>query len=92
MKRTRCLIVPRRIPARTVLIFAMSLILGSAVSAQSVLVDFGSNSGENSFGMPGWNTLIQSGAMSYTSDGPGGLVAAPSVDEYGDYQGVSGSS
>jgi len=92
MKRTRCLIVPRQIPARTVLIFAMSLILGSAVSAQSVLVDFGSNSGENSFGMPGWNTLIQSGAMSYTSDGPGGLVAAPSVDEYGDYQGVSGSS
>lgn len=92
MKRTRRLIVPRHLPFRTVLAIAIVLLLYPNVSAQTVLVDFGADSGSNSFGLVGWNTLIKSSRLSYTSDGPGGLVADPSVDEYGDYQGVRGTA
>lgn len=42
------------------------------------------------FSLAGWNTVIKSSAVNYTADGPGGLVADPTADEYVDYQGVHG--
>jgi len=62
------------------------------LSAQTLLVDFGSDAGANTFGMAGWSTLIKSVGVSYTADGPGGLVADASADEFSDYQGVRGTS
>ncbi len=64
----------------------------AAADAQTLLVDFGNNAGGDAFGMSGWSSLIKSGAVDYVSDGPGGLVANASVDEYADYQGVRGTS
>ncbi|MBE0644358.1 MAG: T9SS type A sorting domain-containing protein [Bacteroidetes bacterium] len=65
---------------------------GIALHAQTLLVNFGSDAGSNAFGINGWNTLIKSTAVAYTADGPGGLVADASVDEYADYQGVRGTA
>ncbi|MBN1448716.1 MAG: fibronectin type III domain-containing protein [Bacteroidetes bacterium] len=75
-------------------LFLLLCLLAAAprLCSQTVLADFGSTAGGNSFGLAGWNTLIKSPAVSYTADGPGGLVADASVEEYSDYQGVQGSS
>jgi hypothetical protein len=74
------------------LVTTVFLCLPATTEAQPLLVDFGSSAGGNTFGMSGWTSLIKSGAVDYTADGPGGLVADASVDEYADYQGVRGSS
>lgn len=76
---------------RAGMLFLLCL-LAPAVSAQTLLVDFGADAGGNSFGMAGWETLIKSPGVSYTDDGPGGLTADASADEFSDYQGVRGSS
>ncbi len=65
---------------------------GAVLTAQTVLVDFGSDAAGNSFGMSGWNTLVKSVAVVYTADGPGGLVSDAAADEYADYQGVRGTA
>ncbi len=61
-------------------------------AAQTMLVDFGSSAGGSSYGLAGWNTLIKSAAVNYSGEGPAGLVADASADEYTDYQGVRGSA
>jgi hypothetical protein len=60
--------------------------------SQTLLVRFGATPAENSFGLSGWNTAIQSPALHHTADGPGGLAAAADADEYSDFQGVRGVS
>ena len=74
------------------LVSAMLLTLASALSAQTVLVDFGATEAQNAFGQAGWEHLLKSDAVGYTADGPGGLVASASADEYADFMGVRGSA
>ena len=73
--------------AAAALVFSLSI-----AGAQTVLVDFGSNAGANTFGLAGWNTLLKSGDIAYAADGPGGLVADISSEEYSDFMGVRGTS
>ncbi|MBN2410274.1 T9SS type A sorting domain-containing protein [candidate division KSB1 bacterium] len=62
------------------------------VTAQgTTLVDFGSSPATTTFGLEGWNTLLQSGNLDYTSQGNGGLICTSDPGEYGDFRGVSGT-
>jgi len=71
-----------------VIIFSCSLL----ANAQGItLVDFGSSVSTNSFGLAGWNTVLKSSNLSYTSLGNGGLVATSEVGEYDDYRGIRGT-
>ena len=75
------------------LVTILILQFNSLTFAQStVLVDFGSSEAQNVFGLPGWNNLIKSSSVSYTSAGPGGLIPNTGVEEYDDYQGVQGTA
>jgi hypothetical protein len=69
------------------------LFLGTpTVSAAGItLVDFGSSSGSNIYGLAGWNTPLKSGNLAYTSAGGGGVRAVTDPGEYGDYRGVRGT-
>lgn len=67
------------------------LILSADIFAQTILVDFGDSAENNEFEMAGWNTLIKSPDVDYSSNTAAGLVPGPSVGEYDDYQGVSGT-
>ena len=42
--------------------------------------------------MSGWDTPLRSGVVTYTTDGPGGLVADASAEEYSDFMGVRGTA
>ncbi len=66
--------------------------ISPTTTAQTLLVDFGNDAGGNSFGLSGWDSAISSATLHYTADGPGGLVADASADEYSDFQGVRGST
>ena len=63
-----------------------------AFGQTTLLVDFGANASENNFGLSGWNTLIKSSNVSYSAEGPGGLIPNAGVEEYDDYEGVTGTS
>jgi len=54
------------------------------------LVDFGNSSATNTFGLTGWNSVLKSSNLSYTSLGNGGLVANSEIEEYDDFRGISG--
>ena len=41
---------------------------------QVTLVDFGSSAGGNTFGLAGWNIILKSAIMTYSSAGNDGLV------------------
>ncbi|MBN2091608.1 T9SS type A sorting domain-containing protein [candidate division KSB1 bacterium] len=76
-------------------VFILNLIgaLFCSLFAQEILlVDFGSNSASNKFGLTGWNTIIKSPKVNYTSSGPGGLVSVAGEEEFDDYEGIKGSS
>jgi len=65
----------------------------SILNGQSdILIDFGTDAGSNIFGVNGWNTLIKSPVVNYSSDGPGGLIPNSGVEEFDDYQGVQGTA
>jgi hypothetical protein len=55
------------------------------------LVDYGSSSTANTFGLAGWTTVLKSGNLNYTSQGNGGLILSTDPGEFGDYRGVSGT-
>jgi hypothetical protein len=80
-------------PVSVIRVIALLLLLSGAVpaSSQTLLVDFGSSAGENSFGLAGWSTLLMGGTLTYTADGPGGLVSDITAVEYADYMGVRGT-
>ncbi len=64
----------------------------SSVFSQTItLVDFGAASSANSFGLAGWNTLLLSSGMAYSSAGPDGVVPYSNVEEFTDNMGVSGA-
>ena len=63
----------------------------SVIAQQNTLVDFGTSPSENSFGLSGWETVLKSNNLNYTSQGNGGLVATTNPEEFGDYRGVSGT-
>lgn len=64
-----------------------------SLNAQStLLVDFGSSPSSNSFGLAGWSTVLASGNLEYTSDGPGGIRVARDPDEVSDFMGVRGTN
>ncbi|MBR9974165.1 MAG: T9SS type A sorting domain-containing protein [Bacteroidetes bacterium] len=71
---------------------SLAVVLPAGLPAQTVLVDFASSAGQNVFGMTGWNALLKSDAVTYTAEGPGGLVADAAADEYADFQGVRGDA
>ncbi len=78
---------------RRILIVALPFFLFAApLRAQSLLVDFGASAGQNSFGLAGWNTVLMGGTLTYTGDGPAGLVSDATAQEYMDYMGVRGTS
>ncbi len=56
-----------------------------------VLVNFGGDESGNSFGIPGWDTVIKDRYTDYRDSGPGGttIITAGSSGTY-DYQGVRG--
>ncbi len=71
----------------------IDMLLAFSVYAQPVtLVDFGATAAANGFGLPGWNTVLLSSVMRYTSAGPGGVVLQAAPDEYSDYMGVRGTA
>jgi len=63
----------------------------STIFSQTLIVDFGSNQSLNSFGLSGWNNLLLSPNMSYTSAGNGGVVLSNNLDEFSDFMGVKGT-
>ncbi|MBN1481168.1 T9SS C-terminal target domain-containing protein [candidate division KSB1 bacterium] len=69
-----------------IIVWASAMALGG-----TVLVDFGASFSESTFGLPGWNTLLKSSNLEYTSAGNGGLIAIADAGEYGDYRGVRGT-
>lgn len=71
---------------------AFLLLTTGRVASQTVLVDFGETSGADAFGLAGWTAPLLGPLVSRTSDGPGGVVADASADEYADYRGVRGSA
>jgi hypothetical protein len=75
-----------------VCLVTIALICPYNALAQGVtLVDFGSSAGTTTFGLSGWNTILKSGNLSYTSLGNGGVVATTDPGEFGDYRGVQGT-
>ena len=75
--------------------FTLLIILYSFInlSAQTtLLVDFGSSEPGNIYGLSGWNILIKSPNVNYSSAGPGGLLPNAGGGEFDDYQGVEGTS
>ncbi|MCX6149087.1 MAG: T9SS type A sorting domain-containing protein [Ignavibacteriales bacterium] len=73
-------------------IFSVVFLSNTPLCQGIVLVDFGANASGNLYGLTGWNTLIKSPNVNYTSAGPGGLVSHPTEEEFGDYQGVQGTA
>jgi hypothetical protein len=55
------------------------------------LVDYGSSAASTTFGLAGWNTVLKSDNLNYTSQGNGGLVLSTDPGEFGDYRGVRGT-
>ncbi len=73
----------------SIIIFFFSPLL---TSIQGItLVDFGNSASTNMFGLNGWNTILKSNNLSYTSLGNGGLVLSSGVGEYDDYRGIQGT-
>ncbi len=61
--------------------------------AQSItLVDFGQSAGTTTFGLAGWNTVLNSDNVEYTAEGNGGVVVTSESEEYDEYRGISGTS
>ncbi|NOX17410.1 MAG: T9SS type A sorting domain-containing protein [Chlorobi bacterium] len=75
-------------------IFLFLLIFFNSISFSqtTLLADFGASEAENVYGLSGWNILIKSPNVSYSSEGPDGLLPNPGVEEFDDYQGVQGTS
>lgn len=65
---------------------------GSVSYGQTVLVNFGSDAAGNSFGLPGWNNLLLSADMGYTTAGPGGVIVTSDPGVYADFMGVTGTA
>ena len=62
------------------------------ISGQGLtLVDFGSSAAANTFGLAGWNTVLKSSNLNYTSLGNGGLILSEDPGEFGDFRGVRGT-
>ncbi len=74
--------------------FILLIILFSFINlpAQTtLLVDFGSGEPGNTYGLSGWNVLIKSPNVNYSSAGAGGLLPNAGGGEFDDYQGVEGT-
>ncbi|HPG39924.1 MAG TPA: FlgD immunoglobulin-like domain containing protein [bacterium] len=54
------------------------------------LVDYGASAASTTFGLTGWNTVIKSTNIGYTSLGNGGLLLTTEAEEYNEYRGISG--
>jgi hypothetical protein len=81
------MLLNRRCPLLLIL-----LIVASLYPQTVTLVDFGASSSTNSFGLAGWNALLLSPGMTYSSAGPDGVVlSSSSLDEFNDNMGVRGS-
>lgn len=62
-------------------------------NAQGItLVDFGNSPATTTFGLAGWNTILKSDNIDYTSQGNGGLVITTESEEFDEYRGISGTS
>ncbi len=75
-----------------IMIRSLLILYGSSFAQDILLVDFGSNPAGNKFGLTGWNAVIKSSKVNYTSNGPGGLVSVACVEEFDDYQGIKGTA
>jgi hypothetical protein len=64
----------------------------TAVSAPITLINFGASATANTFGLTGWNTVIQDHYTGYTSAGPDGTKIVTGSNGGYNYQGVKGSS
>jgi len=70
----------------------LAVLLSVDLFAQPVmLVDFGPDAGGTTFGLAGWNRLLLSNTLAYSSAGPGGLIQTSDSGEYADFRGVSGT-
>ena len=63
----------------------------TSVAQTLVMVDFGANASGNSFGYPGWNTVIKGPSTAYSSAGPGGMTQVSGSSTYASYCGIKGS-
>lgn len=71
---------------------SIAILAGSLAAHGELIVDFGATPGENAFGLPGWDGVVQSTGMQYSSEGGGGLIAAgPESDRFAHYFGAQGS-
>jgi len=80
------------LPYYAILSIFLVFVYSTDFSQSTLLVDFGADASSNSFGLAGWNTLIKSPNVSYSSAGPGGLLPNAGVEEFDDYQGVQGTA
>jgi hypothetical protein len=75
------------------LLFVIFLFCSQYLFSQGItLVKFGSSSSTNTFGLSGWNTILTSYNISYSSLGNSGLLVTSEPTEYSDYRGISGTS
>lgn len=84
-KNYRCLL------AATALAAWFFLLALSSNSQPVTLVDFGATQAENSYGLAGWDDLLLSDRMAYTSQGSGGVFLQSDFDIFTDYMGVRGA-
>ena len=69
------------------------LLYPGCTNAQGItLVDFGDSPTTTTFGLAGWNTILKSNNIDYTSQGNGGLIITTESEEYDEYRGISGTS
>jgi len=62
-------------------------------SAQTItLVDFGSSKPASTFGLAGWTTLLLSPLMTFSADGPDGVLLGSNFEEFTDYLGIRGTA
>ncbi|MBN1302177.1 MAG: T9SS type A sorting domain-containing protein [Melioribacteraceae bacterium] len=81
----------RKLSSFSILIFLF--FTAANIKPQStMLVDFGSDAGQNTFQLENWNNLLLNADMSYSSEGPGGVYLSQNIDELTDYMGVKGVS
>lgn len=78
---------------RLILLLLLFFWMLPATSALGViLVDFGASATTNNFDLSGWDSVLKSDNLVYTTQGNGGVVAATEIDEFADFRGVRGTT
>jgi hypothetical protein len=64
----------------------------TTTTSSKILVDFGKDATSNSFGLPGWSTVLRDNYTENRNVGPGGMTIVIGSNPTYNYQGLKGSS